>query len=51
MMMEHLGEGEMAAEIERAVREVLKSGEGRTADMGGAAGTRDVVAALLSRLT
>jgi tartrate dehydrogenase/decarboxylase/D-malate dehydrogenase len=51
MMMEHLGEGEVAAEIERSVREVLKSGEGRTADMGGRAATRDVVAALLSRLS
>ncbi|MFG1211126.1 tartrate dehydrogenase [Xanthobacter flavus] len=39
MMLEHLGEADAAAAIERAIERVLTEPEGRTADIGGTANT------------
>lgn len=50
MMMEHLGEAALAAALETAVRGVLAEGRVLTPDLGGKAGTADVVEALLARL-
>ncbi len=46
MMLEHLGEKEAAAAIERAIETLLRDGGPRTRDMGGQAGTADVGRAL-----
>jgi len=46
MMLDHLGEIGAAADVEAAVRAVLKSGVVKTRDMGGSAKTRDVGAAI-----
>jgi tartrate dehydrogenase/decarboxylase/D-malate dehydrogenase len=46
LMMEHLGEGAMAARIEEAVRAVMAAGETLTADIGGVASTTQVAAAV-----
>ena len=40
MMLEHLGEAEAAAAIERAIERVLADPAGRTADIGGSANTQ-----------
>jgi 3-isopropylmalate dehydrogenase len=50
MMLEWLGEKERAAEIEGAVADVVAKGEVRTYDMGGAAGTSDMAAAVARAL-
>lgn len=42
MMLEHLGEGEAAKDIQQAVMKVLASGAVRTRDMGGSAKTPQV---------
>ena len=42
MMLEHLGEQEVADKVERAVIEVLKEGKVRTYDLGGKSSTSDV---------
>ena len=49
MMMEHLGEAEIAAAMERAVRETLVSGDVLTRDLGGQASTNEVADALARR--
>jgi tartrate dehydrogenase/decarboxylase/D-malate dehydrogenase len=49
MMMEHLGEAEIAAAMEAAVRAMLASGEGLTRDLGGEAATAEVAAELARR--
>ncbi|MBE0659804.1 MAG: tartrate dehydrogenase [Bryobacteraceae bacterium] len=49
MMMEHLGEAEIAAAMEAAVRNVLASGEGLTRDLGGEATTAEVAGELARR--
>jgi tartrate dehydrogenase/decarboxylase/D-malate dehydrogenase len=46
MMLEHLGEGEAAAAIVRAIEKFLGEAGPRTRDMGGQAGTEDVGKAL-----
>ncbi len=46
MMVEWLGEREIAADIERAVAEVVEQGAVRTYDLGGSAGTADVARAV-----
>lgn len=51
MMMEHLGEPDVAAAIERAVRRMLAETDVRTPDLGGESFTKDVVDALLARLS
>jgi len=46
MMVEWLGEAEIAARIERAVEDVVARGVVRTYDMGGSAGTMDIAHAV-----
>jgi len=46
MMVDWLGEREIAAEIERAVAEVVERGDVRTYDLGGSASTRAVAEAV-----
>ncbi len=50
MMMEHLEQGAMAAQMEDAVRAVLGRGSALPADLGGSAGTAEVTAAVLAQL-
>jgi tartrate dehydrogenase/decarboxylase/D-malate dehydrogenase len=50
MMMEHLEQGEMAAQIGNAVRTVLADGRALPADLRGASGTAEVTAAVLAQL-
>jgi tartrate dehydrogenase/decarboxylase / D-malate dehydrogenase len=42
MMLQHLGQTTAAASVERAIEQVLSKGSPRTADIGGAASTREV---------
>ncbi len=51
MMLEHLGQPEAAAEIERAIEVSLERDETRTRDLGGTADTAASEAAILSALT
>jgi len=48
MMLDWLGEGELAARIERAVARVIAEGNVRTYDMGGSASTLDMARAVAS---
>ena len=50
MMLEHLGEADAAAAIEAAVEAVLGAGETRTGDLGGAATTAEMTAAIVAAL-
>ncbi|MTJ04548.1 MAG: tartrate dehydrogenase [Sediminimonas qiaohouensis] len=50
MMLEHLGEAEAAAEIERAIEVSLASPETKTRDLGGTADTAGSEAAILAAL-
>jgi isocitrate/isopropylmalate dehydrogenase len=50
MMLEWLGEQEMAARIDQAVADVVHEGAVRTYDMGGSASTRDMAEAIAARL-
>ena len=50
MMLDHLGEGEAAAAIEKAIAEVLAEGGTRTPDLGGNAGTADLGAAIAAAI-
>ena len=49
MMLDHLGEKDLAARLERAVAEVIAEGQVRTYDMGGSATTPDMAAAIAAR--
>ena len=49
MMLDHLGEKDLAARLERAVAEVIAEGQIRTYDMGGDATTTDMAAAIAAR--
>lgn len=49
MMLDHLGESEMAARIEAAVDEVLEHGP-RTPDLGGKATTNEFTDAVIAAL-
>jgi isocitrate dehydrogenase (NAD+) len=51
MMLDWLGEGEMARRIEAAVAEVVREGRVRTYDMGGDATTSDMAEAIAAKLT
>jgi isocitrate dehydrogenase (NAD+) len=51
MMLRHLGEGDGASAVERAVDAVLASGAVRTADLGGSSSTMDVAVAIAAALT
>jgi tartrate dehydrogenase/decarboxylase/D-malate dehydrogenase len=50
MMLEHLGETAAAAAIERAIERVLADGGPRTPDLGGAATTTELAAAITAAL-
>ncbi|WP_338835818.1 isocitrate/isopropylmalate dehydrogenase family protein [Neomoorella thermoacetica] len=50
MMLEHLGEKEAAARIQRAILAVLAEGKYLTYDLGGSAGTSDMADAIVRRL-
>ena len=50
MMLDHLGKAESASRIRCAIRQVVRSGESRTRDMGGTAGTREYTAAICRAL-
>ena len=50
MMLEWLGERELAGRIENAVAEVVREGRVRTYDMGGSASTDDMAEAIAARL-
>jgi len=45
-MLEHLGEVTAAAEIERAIEDVIRDGNVLTPDMGGTANTQELGAAI-----
>ncbi len=50
MMLDHLGETDMANKLQSAVAAVLKEGAAKTYDMGGAAGTLDMAKAVVERI-
>jgi tartrate dehydrogenase/decarboxylase/D-malate dehydrogenase len=50
MMLEHFGEVNAAAAVERAIAEVLAEGGTRTPDLGGNAGTKDLGAAVTAAI-
>src|SRR4030081_3100573 len=50
MMLEHFGEVDAAAAVERAIAEILAEGGTRTPDLGGNAGTKDLGAAVTAAI-
>jgi isocitrate dehydrogenase (NAD+) len=50
MMLEHLGQGQRAGRIRRALESVIKEGKTVTRDLGGTAKTDDFAAAIIARL-
>ena len=50
LMLDHLGEPAIAADIRRALEQVMQAGEAFTPDLGGDASTREFTAALVARL-
>jgi tartrate dehydrogenase/decarboxylase / D-malate dehydrogenase len=50
MMLEHLGVPEAARAVETAIEGVLREGNVRTPDIGGAASTRELTEAIVSRV-
>jgi tartrate dehydrogenase/decarboxylase/D-malate dehydrogenase len=50
IMLDHLGLGEAAQQVERAVAEVLKEKKIQTPDLGGSSSTADVTAAVIEKL-
>ena len=50
MMLDWLGEKDLAARLEGAIAEVIKEGKVRTYDMGGTARTLDVAEAVAAKL-
>jgi isocitrate dehydrogenase (NAD+) len=50
LMLQHIGEGEMASHIMTALGDVLSEGKVRTRDLGGTAGTREFADAICARL-
>jgi len=51
MMLDHLGFGKAARAVDSAVRSVLKEGNVRTPDLGGASSTSEVAAAVVEHLS
>lgn len=51
MMLEHLGQAEAAAEIERAIEISLETPDTKTRDLGGTADTKGAEDAILNALT
>ena len=50
LMLQHIGEGEMASRIMTALGDVLSEGKVRTRDLGGTAGTREFADAICARV-
>jgi isocitrate dehydrogenase (NAD+) len=50
LMLRHLGEGEAADRVVRAIVDVLQEGKVRTRDLGGGAGTRAMRDAIIARV-
>ncbi|GBQ91998.1 isocitrate dehydrogenase [Gluconacetobacter johannae DSM 13595] len=50
MMLQHVGRQDLAARIDGAIKSVITTGEVRTRDLGGTAGTRELTAALKQKL-
>jgi isocitrate/isopropylmalate dehydrogenase len=50
MMLEWLGEGKKAANLEGAIAEVIKEGKVRTYDLGGKSSTLDVAREVSEKL-
>jgi len=50
MMLDHVGEADAAAAVERAVAAILAAGEHRTADIGGTARTDEVAEAVAAQV-
>ncbi|GBQ31575.1 NAD-dependent isocitrate dehydrogenase [Gluconacetobacter azotocaptans] len=50
MMLQHVGRQDLASRIEGAIEAVITTGEVRTRDLGGTAGTRELTAALKQKL-
>ena len=50
MMLDHFGETDAAAAVERAIAEVLAEGGTRTPDLGGNAGTKDLGTAVTAAI-
>lgn len=50
MMLDYLGEKELATKLEGAIAKVIADGSARTYDMGGSAGTMDVAKAVVNAL-
>jgi len=50
MLLEHVGQGEVAERVQDAVEDALRDPEARTRDLGGRAGTREFADAVLRRL-
>jgi 3-isopropylmalate dehydrogenase len=49
MMLDHLGEKDMAVRMENAVAEVIQEGKARTYDMGGTTTTTGMAEAIAKR--
>jgi len=50
LMLDHLGEKDAAARLEKAVAEIIKEGKQVTYDLGGTAGTREMGDAIIAKL-
>jgi 3-isopropylmalate dehydrogenase len=50
MMLEFIGEGELANALQNAVAKVIREGKVRTYDMGGVASTMDMAKAIVERI-
>lgn len=50
LMLRHLGYGDGATRIERAVDDVIREGQILTPDLGGNAKTQDVIDAVLKKI-
>ncbi|MFQ3591665.1 MAG: isocitrate/isopropylmalate dehydrogenase family protein [Gemmataceae bacterium] len=50
MMLEHIGQRDVAGRVEKAVRDTLAAGQGLTRDLGGTGNTATITQALISHL-
>jgi isocitrate dehydrogenase (NAD+) len=51
MLLRHVAEVDAAVRVERAVDEVLRAGEVRTADLGGSSSTHEVADAIVAKMS
>jgi len=50
LMLDHLGQDEVAADVRSALEKTLRAGESLTSDLGGSAGTMQFAEAVMSHL-